>query len=278
MRRSSLVASLLVTLVTNVSAHAADVDLYGKVKDAGSGDVIAGAKVTVFKQSTDQSWKELVTTRTNATGVYEIPKIPVGKTRLIFDKLLYKAEEVITTLVTPPPRRELPMTMIQVTADASYFKKVGESKAAWINLYVENAGTEDAAALYRWQWYSCVIGLSATQTKLCAEGLYGNVSPKIPKPIGVKTFATVDRNALAAVDQKLGEGAAPSLVELQQSGIPPEVAWFTKWQQLQKTGASAEEIDYTRKTLSASWKLPPDKTVWSNSEVRYYPTVSLPFK
>lgn len=276
MRWTFFIVLLAASLGTRLPGHAADVDLYGQVKDAGHGNAITGARVTVLKESKDRAWTELVSTRTNENGAYEVAKIPVGKTKLIFDKVPYKQEVVIVTLQTPPVRREFPMSLILLTAAAPYFKKVGESKAAWLNRYLETAGAEQAGALYRWEWYSCVIGLSASQTKLCADGLYGNVSAKIPKPVGLKPFATVDMNALAVVDQKFGDGSAPTLIELQQTGISPEVAWFTKWQRLEKSGASAEEIERTRKTLSENWKLPPDRVLFFDTEMRYYPAFKLP--
>jgi len=279
MQRLCLLASLVVTLFGHAPASAAEVDLYGLVKDAGQGEAIPGAKVTVFRQSTDRTWQELVSTRTSTKGTYELTKVPVGKTRLLFEgpiqSVPYKKEEVIVTLQTPPLRREIPIALMLLTASASYFQRVGETKAARLNDYATSVGIEQAAALYRWEWYTCIIGLSAYQTKLCADGLYNNVSTKIPMPAGVKPFAKVDSNALGAIVRKLGEGSTPTLLDLQQNGVPAEVAWFTQWQRLEKSGATTQEIERNRKVLFEYWKLPSDSALFVHNEKPYYP-VSAP--
>ncbi len=244
--------SVLATLLTGFGAvvvtEAAEVRLYGRVEDLGQNGIpIVGAKVTVSRGS------EKVFTRTNERGDYEIARVAEGDAVVSFERITYKREDVRVKL--KPKELRLNMALLQLKSDQSYSLKAFENKAARINQELNRMGPEQAAALYRWEWFSCQNGLPGSEVALCANALHRTVSDSIAKPEGMGIWTTVNRQGLAAIENRLQEGADPTLDELQGRGVPPEVAWFSKWQQLKKAGVSDEVVKSTGQKLFRTWKL-----------------------
>jgi hypothetical protein len=244
-------AALLIGFGSIAVAEAADVRLYGRVEDlVQRGLPIVGAKVTVSRGS------QKVVTRTNEQGDYEIARFAEGDAVVSFELItLYKREDVRVEL--KPKKHLLNMRLFRLKSDQAYFMKAFENKAGRINQQLKAMGPEQAAALYKWEWFSCQNGLPGSEVALCANAMNVGVADSIAKPEYIEIWTTVNHQGLAIIEGRLEKGADPTLDELQQGGVPPEVAWFSKWHQLKKAGVSDEVLKSTEEKLFRTWNLDP---------------------
>ncbi len=249
-----------------VVTEAADVRLYGRVEDLGQpGIPIIGAKVTVSRGPRN------ALTRTNEQGDYEIARFAEGEAVVSFELITHKREDVKVEL--KPKELRLNMRLFRLKSGPGYSLKAFQNKAGRINQELKTMGPAQAEALYKWEWFSCQNGLPGSEVALCANAMHGSVADSIAKPKGINIWTSVNRQALAIIENRLRQGAEPTLDELQQRGVPPDVAWFSKWQQLKEAGASDEVIKRTEQKLFQVWNVDPTSgDRLTNYEMPRYPT------
>ena len=103
---------------------------------------------------------------------------------------------------------------------------------------------------------------------LCANALHSKVRDSVAKPEGMEIWTKVNLDGLADIESRLQRGAEPTREELRRGGVPPEVAWFSKWQQLRRAGVSSDVIERTGQKLFRTWGLDPAQgTQLTNFEI-----------